>query len=220
MAAARIAVLGAGSVGCFVGGAWAAAGFPVSFIGRPNIARDVRQHGLTLTDWSGWESKLSEVDFSCVPAPLAEADIILVTVKSGATADAARDIAEHGRNGALVLSLQNGVSNVDLLSEALGDRFRVARGMVRFNIVYLGGGRFHKAVAGELYADDRPELRRIAERVSGGPAALQLSNDMLGLAWGKLIINLNNAVSALSGRTLLEELQQRDYRRVVAAAQA
>ena len=42
---------------------------------------------------------------------------------------------------------------------------------------------------------------------------------MLGLAWGKLLINLNNAVSALSGRTLVEELKQRDYRRVVAAAQ-
>ena len=42
---------------------------------------------------------------------------------------------------------------------------------------------------------------------------------MLGLAWGKLLINLNNAVNALSGRTLLEELRQRDYRRVVAASQ-
>jgi 2-dehydropantoate 2-reductase len=42
---------------------------------------------------------------------------------------------------------------------------------------------------------------------------------MLSLAWGKLLINLNNAVSALSGRTLIEELKQRDYRRVVAASQ-
>ena len=42
---------------------------------------------------------------------------------------------------------------------------------------------------------------------------------MLGLAWGKLLINLNNAVNALSGRTLLEELRQRDYRRVFAASQ-
>jgi 2-dehydropantoate 2-reductase len=41
---------------------------------------------------------------------------------------------------------------------------------------------------------------------------------MLGLAWGKLLINLNNAVNALSGRTLIEELKQRDYRRVFAAS--
>jgi 2-dehydropantoate 2-reductase len=42
---------------------------------------------------------------------------------------------------------------------------------------------------------------------------------MLGIAWGKLLINLNNAVNALSGRTLVEQLLQRDYRRVVAASQ-
>ena len=59
----------------------------------------------------------------------------------------------------------------------------------------------------------------LARRIGDGPAALRLSRDMLGLAWGKLLINLNNAVSALSGRTLIEELKQRDYRRVVAASQ-
>ena len=41
---------------------------------------------------------------------------------------------------------------------------------------------------------------------------------MLGLAWGKLLINLNNAVNALSGRTLQEELKRHDYRRVFAAS--
>jgi 2-dehydropantoate 2-reductase len=41
---------------------------------------------------------------------------------------------------------------------------------------------------------------------------------MLALAWGKLLINLNNAINALSGRTLMEELKRRDYRRVFAAS--
>ena len=41
---------------------------------------------------------------------------------------------------------------------------------------------------------------------------------LLGLAWGKLLINVNNAVNALSGRTLIEELKQRDYRRVFAGS--
>jgi 2-dehydropantoate 2-reductase len=217
--APRIAVLGAGSVGCFIGGAWAAAGLPVTFVGRPAIAKDVHEHGLKLSDNRGWIAKLAAVDFSCVPEPLSDADIILVTVKSGATADAARDIAEHGRSGALVISFQNGVSKVDILERALGSRFRVARGLVPFNVAYLGHGHFHKGVAGELLAEDRPEFRALAERVQGGPAALRLSGDMLDLAWGKLLINLNNAVNALSGQPLLDELRQRDYRRVVAACQ-
>src|SRR3546814_8207724 len=41
---------------------------------------------------------------------------------------------------------------------------------------------------------------------------------MVAVAWGKLLLNLNNAINALSGLTILEELHQRDYRRVMAAA--
>jgi 2-dehydropantoate 2-reductase len=91
--------------------------------------------------------------------------------------------------------------------------------MIPFNVAYLGQGRFHKGVAGELCAEDRPRTRDLAARIGGGAASLRLSNDMLGIAWGKLLINLNNAVNALSGRTLVEELKERDYRRVVAASQ-
>ena len=219
MAADRIAVLGAGSVGCFIGGTWQSARLPVTFIGRPRIARDIREHGLTVSDYSGWSAHLQQVDFACVPAPLGDAEIILVTVKSGATAEAAREIAENARDGALVISFQNGISNVEVLKRELGDRFEVVRGMVPYNCAYLGGGGFHKGVAGApLYAEDRSRTRDLAKRVAGSPAALKLSDDMLGIAWGKLLINLNNAINALSGRTLREELQARDYRRVFAAA--
>jgi 2-dehydropantoate 2-reductase len=216
----RIAVLGAGSVGCFIGGAWAAAGFSVSLIGRPRIATDIRDHGLTLSDFSGWTTHIAaaNVDYACVPDGLRDAEIIALCVKSGATEEAAREIREYGRDGALVISFQNGVSNVDVLGQELGGRFAVARGMVPFNVAYLGDGRFHKGVAGDLFVEDTPETRAMAERIGGGPAALRLSGDMLGIAWGKLLINLNNAISALSDRTLIEELRQRDYRRVFAAS--
>jgi 2-dehydropantoate 2-reductase len=159
-----------------------------------------------------------DVDYRCEPDVLADADIIALCVKSGATADAARDIAVHGRPGAIVISFQNGISNVEVLEHELGGRFTIVRGMVPYNVAYLGDGRFHKGVAGDLHADDRPETRKLADAIGQSPAALKVSGDMLGIAWGKLLINLNNAVSALSGRTLLEELRERDYRRVFAAA--
>ncbi|HET8750650.1 MAG TPA: ketopantoate reductase C-terminal domain-containing protein, partial [Sphingomicrobium sp.] len=120
--------------------------------------------------------------------------------------------------GATVISLQNGISNIDVLEQGLGGRFEVARGMVPFNVAYLGNGRFHKGVAGSLWADRRSITQSLSEQVGGGPAALKLSDDMLALAWGKLLINLNNAVNALSGRTLRDELRQRDFRRVFAAS--
>jgi 2-dehydropantoate 2-reductase len=219
VAADRIAILGAGSVGCFIGGAWAAAGLPVTFIGRHKLAADIAANGLTVSDYSGWQARVEDVDYRTDPAALAGADVIALTVKSGATAEAAREIAEHGREGALVISFQNGISNVDVLERELGSRFEVLRGMVPYNCAYLGEGRFHKGVAGApLYAENRPRTRELAARIGGGPAALELADDMLGMAWGKLLINLNNAVNALSGRPLLAQLRERDYRRVFAAA--
>jgi 2-dehydropantoate 2-reductase len=216
----RVAILGAGSVGCFVGGAWQAAGLPVTFIGRQKTASDLDRHGLTLSDYSGWRVELApgDVDYRCGAQALDHAEIIALTVKSGDTAAAAAEIAKHATPGALVISLQNGVSNVDILEQGLDGRFEVARGMVPYNVAYLGEGRFHKGVVGDLYADQREGTCSLAEKVGGGPAALKLSDDMLGLAWGKLLINLNNAVNALSGKPLKEELRRRDYRRVFAAA--
>lgn len=216
----KVAILGAGSVGCFIGGAWAAAGLPVTLIGRPRISQDIDRHGLTLSDYSGWQARLApgDVDYRCGPEVLDQAEVIALTVKSGDTAQAAAQVAAHATPGALVISFQNGVSNVEVLEQGLGGRFEIARGMVPYNVAYLGDGRFHKGVAGDLHAERRAGTQALSEAIGGGPAALRLSDDMLGLAWGKLLINLNNAVNALSGRTLIEELKTRDYRRVFAAA--
>lgn len=215
----RIVVLGAGSVGCFIGGCWLAAGLPVTFVGRQRVAEDVRANGLTLSDYSGWQSHLANVDYRTDPAILGEADIILLTVKSADTAAAAREIGQKCRKGTLIINFQNGVGNADILRGELGDWVDIAPGMIPFNVAHLGEGRFHKGVAGTLVADDQPATRALASAVGEGAAALTLSQDMIGLAWGKLLINLNNAVNALSGRTLIEELHERDYRRVVAASQ-
>lgn len=218
--APSVAILGAGSIGCFVGGTWTNQGVKVRLIGRPRIADEIERHGLTLSDYQGWEQHLAPdmVDYRCDPDALSEADIIAVTVKSVDTKAAAELILRHGSEGALVVSFQNGISNLNVLGEALGRRFDIARGLVAYNVASLGAGRFHKGVAGDLYAEQRPATRSLAKAVGHGPATLRLSDNMLALAWGKLLINLNNAVNALSGMTLREELGNRSCRRLFAAS--
>lgn len=215
----RIAVLGAGSIGCFIGGLWAEAGLDVELIGREAIAGDIASHGLRLTDHGGTEVRLpsEKIPFSTSSETLGRADLILLTVKSTATQAAASSIARHARPEAAVLSLQNGISNIDLLRQALPGR-KVLRGLVGFNVAYLGAGRWHKGTSGILAAERDPILVPLADRLAGHPGRLALAEDMVSLAWGKLILNLNNAVNALSGRTLLAELSDRTYRRVLAAS--
>ena len=216
----KVAILGAGSIGCYVGGAWQAAGVDVTFIGRERIAAEIEANGLTLTDQEGWRVRFEpgEVDFSTKPAALAKADIIALCVKSIGTAEAAKQIARHAKKGALVISFQNGVSNVETLRAALKDRFEAVHGMVPFNVAYSATAAGTRASPETSIAQDRPETRALADRIGDRPGRLKLAEDMVAIAWGKLLINLNNAINALSGRTLLEQLKERDYRRVVAAS--
>jgi 2-dehydropantoate 2-reductase len=215
----HIVVFGAGSVGCFIGTAWQAAGLDVSFVGRERTKKDVEKYGMTVTDTDGTRLHVppAAVAFTTSAKGLAKAGIVALAVKSFDTEAAARDIARHARKGATVISFQNGVSNVARLKQMLPG-FDVVQGMVPFNIAYMGSGRWHKGVAGELVAEARPLTEAIAAKVGRRLGQLRTTADVDGLAWGKLLINLNNAVNALSGRILLEQLSDRDYRRVVAAS--
>ncbi len=215
----RIAIFGAGSIGCFVGGAWLAAGMDVTLIGRKKTADEIARHGLRLTDHAGLDVTVAAdmVPFSTGPEGLAAADIVVVTVKSTATQQAAAEIARHAPRDATVLSLQNGISNVDILKAGLPGR-TVLRGMVGFNVVHAGEGHWHRGTSGVLTAERHPALNELARVSRDAAAPLELVDDAEGIAWGKLLLNLNNAVNALSGKTLLEELSGRGYRRVLAAS--
>lgn len=215
---AKIVIHGAGAIGCFVGGVWAASGLDVTLIGRSYVSETVHQHGMTLTDYDSYSANLSidQIQFSIDPKTLENADIIGLSVKSVATESAAAEIKKYAKAGCIVLSLQNGISNVDKLRQLLPDQ-TVLAGMVPFNVVAMENGRWHKGTLGVLMADRHPALESIVADTKDGPAALELRDDMISVAWGKLLLNLNNAINALSGETLYAELANRDYRRVLSA---
>lgn len=216
----RIAILGAGSVGCFIGGTWAAAGCDVTFIGRPRIADEVHAHGLHLSDHAGWSAFLprEQVRYATGADVLAEADLIVLTVKSTGTEAAAAEISRCAHPKAAVVSFQNGVGNAERLRTLLPGR-TVLAGMVPYNVAHLGKGRWHKGTSGNLITEQGTIGAALKEAAGTGPASVALSADMTGILWGKLLINLNNAVNALSGKPLLAQLRERGYRQVVAASQ-
>lgn len=214
-----IAILGAGSIGCFVGGLWRAAGLDVTFIGRVAIADEVARAGMRLTGHDGLDLTVppAGMRFATSPDALAGVDLVVLTVKGAATAEAARDIARHAPAQAAVLSLQNGISHIGLLEAALPGR-RVLRGSVGFNVARQGASHWHCGTSGILAAQRDPLLEPVARVTARSHAPLRLVNDALSLAWGKLLLNLNNAVNALSGKPLLAQLSERPYRRVLAAS--
>ncbi len=211
----HIVVAGAGSIGCFVGGHLAAAHHDVRFLARPRIADELVRHGLTLSDRDDCTVRVAAKDIviGFDPEVLAAADVVLVTVKSGATREMAASIRAFAPAHAVVVSLQNGVDNAVILQEEL-PAIKVAAGMVSFNVVALGEGRFHRATDGEVVVDAK--IAALAEALSTPYLAIATHADMRAVAWGKLLLNLNNALNALAGVPLREELAQRDWRRVLA----
>lgn len=217
----RILVHGAGLIGVYVGGRLAAAGADVTLLGRPHVLDDIRANGLKLTSWDGYERLLTQDALPRLtddPAALRDADLILLTVKSQATAPAAVEIAARALPDTPVLSLQNGVSNVDTLRASLPDR-TVLAGMVPFNVAQRGPGHFHQGTEGMLSAQADPALNSAIEAFVAAGLPLDLHADMNAVLWGKLIVNLNNAINALSGVPLVRQLAQRDFRRCVALSQ-
>ena len=99
----KIGVMGAGAVGCYIGGLLAAAGDDVVFIGRPRLQSELAQHGLTLTDLDGVSRTVApdRVVFSTDPSGLADCDVILVCVKSAQTAEAGDSVARVVAAGAV-----------------------------------------------------------------------------------------------------------------------
>jgi 2-dehydropantoate 2-reductase len=217
----RMVVAGAGSVGCYVGGCLALAGRDVTLLLRPALAEAIARHGLRVSDLEGADRLVapSAVRLATDPeAAFAEADIVLVTVKSGNTSAMAQLIAEHAPSGVTVLSLQNGVGNVDVLLALLGGLGRVAAGMVPFNVVqsreHGAAPRFHRATSGTIQIGAGLAGLREALGVQGVPVAE--SRDMAGILWGKLLLNLNNALNALAGIPLAAELGDKAWRRLLA----
>lgn len=224
----RFVVLGAGAIGCWAAGVLALAGERPLLVGRARVVEALLTHGLRVSDLDGLSEaippdrfdaacSLSEAVERMGPAALAGA-VVLLCVKGGDTRDAAREAAQALPAGTPVVSLQNGVDNPARVREAAPALDPVA-GMVPFNVVMPQPGAPHRATGGAVRLQDAPAARRLAEALRAAGQAVELHADLLPVQWGKLLLNLNNPVNALSGLPLREQLLRRDYRRALALLQ-
>jgi 2-dehydropantoate 2-reductase len=211
-----IAIFGAGAIGCWVGGRLAAGGAAVTLIGRARVVDEVRG-GLRVTQLDGPEAAVT-VAATTEAAEAASAELVIVTVKSAQTAQAGAELARVLPPGATVVSLQNGVRNADVLRQCLPAQ-RVLAAMVPFNVVRRAPGAYHRASQGTLMIDDDPAGLPMRRACEAARLPIEPRRDMAAVQWGKLVMNLNNAINALSGQPLAAELSQRAFRRCLAAAQ-
>jgi 2-dehydropantoate 2-reductase len=207
----RVVVFGAGAVGCHFGAKLALAGAPVVLIGRPAHVDAIRERGLWFD--SGGVRTTVALGADASPEPVRDADLVLLCVKSADTAEAARTIAPRLRDGAVVVSMQNGVDNVERARAAVPG-FDPAAAVVYVGASMGGPGHVVHAGRGDLVigeyrggADgvrDRPDAGpsrcdRVAATFGRAGVGCRVSGDVRAELWTKLVMNAAfNAISALA----------------------
>lgn len=201
----RIAVIGAGAVGCYFGGMLARAGAPVMFAGRPGKTsahmQALARVGLQFDSVNFQEQvKLRVADLRDA---VRGAEIVLLCVKTLDTDSAAQAIAPHLPSGAVLVSLQNGVDNIE--------RIRAAAGLEALpSVVYVAAaipqpGRLRHAGRGDLivgHATRKADVQRLADMFPRAGVPCRVSENIEGDLWVKLIMNCaGNAISALARTT-------------------
>jgi 2-dehydropantoate 2-reductase len=199
----KIAVLGAGALGCAIGGTLAQADNEVVLINRNQAHVDaINTHGLVMRTPSGERTVRASAAASA--KGLGPVDLVIVLVKSFHTEEAMRAALNLVGTDTAVLSLQNGLGHEDILADMVG-REHVLAGKTYVGGVLLAPGRIiagtdgKETLIGELDGSVSPRVRRIADTFNAAGLATTVSDDIFGTMWDKLLVNVSTgAVSTIT----------------------
>ena len=191
----KVAVMGAGAVGCYFGAMLARAGHAVTLIGRPQHVEAVNRRGLYLDSKSFQEHV--PMSASTDAAVVAGSDVVLFCVKSSDTEAAGRQIAPHLGDKTVLLTLQNGVDNAERLQAALPQE--VIPAVVYVATEMAGAGHVKHHGRGDLVIGASASSEAIAAQLIAAGVPVTVSDNANGELWVKLIVNCAyNAISAIS----------------------
>jgi len=192
----KIAVMGAGAVGCYYGGMLARAGHDVVLVARPAHVEAMQRQGLRL-DTQTFQEQV-RVQASTQPEAVQGAQCVLFCVKSTDTESAGLAMAPYLAEGATVLSLQNGVDNAERLAAVL--QRPVLPAVVYVATAMAGPGHVRHFGRGELVVAPSPTSEPLAQTFAAADIPVQVSDNVAGALWAKLVLNcVYNPLSAITG---------------------
>lgn len=201
----KIAVMGAGAVGCFYGGMLARAGHDVVLIGRAQHVDAIHRGGLRM-EMATFDGHVPIAASTGVDA-VRDAQLVLVCVKSTDTEHSAAQMAPHLAPDAIVLSLQNGVDNALRMQRALNRQ--VGAAVVYVATAMAGPGHVRHHGRGELVIGPSAAAEELIALFRGAAVPVEVSDNVAGALWAKLILNC--AYNALSAITQMPYGELRPY---------
>jgi 2-dehydropantoate 2-reductase len=200
-------IYGTGAVGGYFGGRLQDMGANVTFLARGTQLTTLQKAGLRILSVDGdlamsvkAVQNLSEAE---------DPDLVMLTVKAVHTKTAAKDLADHLPPSCMVMTLQNGIENVEILAEQLGaERIIAATTFIGASVPAPGVVR-HTAAgfirAGRYPTGSDPRVRQVIKYLGDYGLRVEESTDIRADMWKKMLWNLGfNGPSALTGSTVGE----------------
>ena len=199
----KIAIVGAGAMGSLFGALLTEAGLDVWLldIWEPHIST-MKQKGLSVQREA--QTRVVKVNATTDPSQIGMVDLVIVFVKSYHTASAAKTARELAGRRGVVLTLQNGMGNTDIIAQAIEPR-RIIAGTTSHGATLIGPGTILHAGIGPttigMWADsDQTQANKIAAIFNKAGIKTEVVEDVRSVLWTKLLINVGiNAITALTG---------------------
>lgn len=208
----RYGVIGLGAVGSIIGGLLTETlKKDIVLIGKPYQVDIIKKEGIEI---KGLNKKIKNIQVTNDFSEVKNLDVIFLCVKSQDTKNAANQMKEHLKKTALIVSLQNGVRNKEIISKTTGKT--VLACVVLFNAVYQKPGKVNLTIkGGVLLENHEKKAENISNVLNKAGIKTILVDNITGFLWSKLLLNLQIAVTALTGQTIKESITNDDSRRII-----
>lgn len=198
----KITIVGPGAIGSLFGAFLLKSKEDVHFLDHnPKRAQRLKKEGINIEGVSGGHHV--DIDITADPKDIGVSDLIVVCVKSYDTEDAMKDVKPLIGENTQVLTLQNGVGNVQILEEAAGED-KVIGGVTSLGANVIDWGRIVHAGRGDTIIGRRDKkilgpIRDVAKALNKAGFQTKISKDIDSIIWSKLIINVGiNALTAIT----------------------
>jgi 2-dehydropantoate 2-reductase len=196
----KVLVFGAGSVGSYIGGLLSEK-YDVTLLGRKHHMEAIEQNGLRIT---GKTEKLVRPKVWHSLGDLADIDLIILTVKAHNTETAMNDMVPYIRDDTIVLSLQNGLDNIETIRRMMKKEGYILAGITSHGVMRADDGHIHHAghgetVLGETVPSGQGLSDKVAQMFNAVGIQTRASNNICGEMWAKAIVNAGiNPITAIT----------------------
>lgn len=220
----NIAILGAGSIGCYLAGGLLLAKQSLTIVARDALVTRCQEHGLSISDLNGNNHKIDKpIPVVSSSADCQPADVILITMKCHSLPGSLDDILALCHDNSVIVCLQNGFGAEQCVIDAF-PKHTVLCGIVGFNVIPLENNQYQRSTDSEVVIEQasKPQqqdwIDNVVQAFVKGSIPARTSDDINAVRWGKLLLNINNSIFALAGIAVPTGLQDREFRRFMSAA--